>query len=1060
MTERRILVIGSQCEALRDLEFLPQAAQDLHAVMTHPERGACVSAIESDGLLIDPTVEDAKDAIGSAYQRAAKDEATLFIAYIGHGEKMDDDFYLLPLNAKTQPLNSDTAVHLINLIKEAHRNAPGKLDGLGMLVDACYAGIAGFGAAQAWVAALKGTLRFEMLTAAADRPAADGCFSRTLVRLLRDGVSTVPSEYLLGLHLRPLVERSCPNQVPQHPSYNPDATLWLARNVGRTLEPWAKTPVVDEIERLTLAYQPTPALGEVVARSRAQRCLAVVGEAGTGKSALAAALAWPEVAAGIVPTGFVQAIALLTEATTPQELARVVGDQLARAVADFRGAKQAFQRETLYAAQQRLGTLERQVVEPLKRLAPAPDVRLVLDGLDRLPTGALGSVMAALEELARLDFVRLVITARPDTGLPNAAAMFSLPQAPEEQVHQYLERREIPEAGRAAIANAARGNWLVVRVLADVLAERPDAEIREAGQLALYDAYEEMLSRCGATNDDATENVLAVLAAAGAGPLLPLSLLCAASQALSGPAKPAGVRDHLVRLRGLAVRSAAGTEQEHVGLFHDTLADYVATHAPDGNRPAHRALVGSIETLAPVGFGPADLSDPGQRYAFEREADHLWILGETDKALERLLARSSPVPRDNLRRWRLWLPRVEAAFGRDHPLTLTTRGHIAFWTGEDGNSPEALRLYKELLSDRERVLGLDHQDTLRTRGNIARCTGQCGDARQALRLFQVLLPDEERVVGLDHPDTLATRGNIAGLTEQCSDARQALRLFQALLPDQERVRGRNHPHTLTTRSHIAGSIGQCGDARQALRLFQALVPDEELVLGPDHPDTLSTRNNIAFWTGTCGDAREALRLSQALLPDLERVLGADHPNTLVIRSNIALWTAQCGDAPEALRLFQALLPDRERMLGGGHPETLRTRNNIAACTGRCGDAPEALRLFQALLPDQEQVLGRDHPDTLTTRNNIAAWTRECGDAREALRLSQALLPDLERVLGPDHPDTLRTRNNIALSTAQCGDAPEALRLFQALFSDQERVLGPDHPETLRTRQQIDRLSRS
>jgi NACHT domain len=268
----------------------------------------------------------------------------------------------------------------------------------------------------------------------------------------------VPAEQLLGLHLRPLIERSCPKQVPQHPSYNPDATLWLARNVAHTREPWAKTPIADEIERLTLAYQPTPTIGEVVARSRAQRCLAVVGEAGAGKSALAAALAWPEFAARIVPARFVQAIALFTEATTPQELARAVGDQLARAVPGFHEAQKEFARETPYAAQQTLGTLERQVVEPLKRLAPAPDVRLVLDGLDRLPTGARGSVMAALDELAGLDFVRLVITARPDTELPNAAAMFSLPQAPEEEVRQYLERRKVPEARRGEVANAARGS--------------------------------------------------------------------------------------------------------------------------------------------------------------------------------------------------------------------------------------------------------------------------------------------------------------------------------------------------------------------------------------------------------------------------------------------------------------------------------------------------------------------------------------------------------------------------------------------------------------------------
>ena len=82
MSERRILVIGSQCEALGQLGFLPQAAWELYQVMIDPERGACVSALEGAGLIIDPSVNDTKDAIKKAYHRAARDEATLFIAYM------------------------------------------------------------------------------------------------------------------------------------------------------------------------------------------------------------------------------------------------------------------------------------------------------------------------------------------------------------------------------------------------------------------------------------------------------------------------------------------------------------------------------------------------------------------------------------------------------------------------------------------------------------------------------------------------------------------------------------------------------------------------------------------------------------------------------------------------------------------------------------------------------------------------------------------------------------------------------------------------------------------
>lgn len=35
--------------------------------------------------------------------------------------------------------------------------------------------------------------------------------------------------------------------------------------------------------------------------------------------------------------------------------------------------------------------------------------------------------------------------------------------------------------------------------------------------------------------------------------------------------------------------------------------------------------------------------------------------------------------------------------------------------------------------------------------------------RKALRMFEELLPDRERVLGPDHPETQATRNNIAHL---------------------------------------------------------------------------------------------------------------------------------------------------------------------------------------------------------------------------------------------------------------------------------------------------------
>ena len=186
MGERRILVIGSQCKAVRPpLSFLPGLAQELHAVMTDAELGGCVPALSDDGLLIDPSWAQAHKAIEVAFRRASEDEATLFLAFIGHGEYVGTDFYLLPCDASIPP-TSFTALHLVQLIKELHRNYS-NVDGLVVLLDACHSGVGAAGAAAKWVGELGGTLRFEVLTATNERTAADGCFSRNIAAVVREG---------------------------------------------------------------------------------------------------------------------------------------------------------------------------------------------------------------------------------------------------------------------------------------------------------------------------------------------------------------------------------------------------------------------------------------------------------------------------------------------------------------------------------------------------------------------------------------------------------------------------------------------------------------------------------------------------------------------------------------------------------------------------------------------------------------------------------------------------------------------------------------------------------
>jgi Tetratricopeptide repeat/NACHT domain len=1059
--ERRILLIGSQCERLNHLAFLPAAARDLYEVMTDRQLGGCVAALEGGGLLLDPSVRGSIEAIETAFQRASKDEATLIFAFIGHGVSVDEDFYLLATDASTTP-TAQSAIHLVQLIKEQHREHS-FVDGLIVLLDACFAGLAAIDAAAQWVGGLHGTLRFEMLTAVADRPAADGCFSRSLTRTIRTGIANVPSEYLRCEKLKPVIESLCPNQTPHLPTWDSDDGLYLAKNVARFSinDSWIRTRAAVEVERLLWCFQPTMQLDQLVATTDAKRYVALTGLAGSGKSALAAALVRPALAGGNVPEGFVQAIFFISEGITSGDVARDLSLQLSSAVPGFAQAQNKFRSQIKPEELVQLDSLQQEVLRPLLLLDTSHPVRIVLDGLDRLSPGSALPVNLLVEVLAtdpRLPKIKLLVTSRPDTHLPAAPETIEMGRPDDRLIGLYLEQRGVPARFQQTIIHNARGNWLVARLLAD-LASTGDSAFGATLPDSLTEIYRGVLRRAAGTDRrwrDELRPVLSVLAAAGVGPVLPIQLLCAASKTLGGPSGTTRVRDVLVDLRGFVVRGKPGTDDEHVGVFHQTFAEYLldpeAGEFGSEAREAHTAILEAIAELAPI--VEHNMFSPLQRYSSAAEAEHFWAVGRYFEAMASLAMRASDIPAENLERWKSWFERASIALGPENEYTLATRNNIASWTGRTGKRDEALRLFRELLPDQTRTLGSDHPSTLLTRNNIANWTAETGSWNEALRSFQGLLPDEVRVLGNDHPDTLRTRNNIAGWVGETGDGREALRLFRQLLPDRERVLGPNHPDTLITRNNVAAWTGRTGDPHEALRLFRELLTVRERVLGLNHPETLMTRKDIAIWIGAIGDGQEALRLLEQVFPDQDRVLGSNHPDTLLTRASIAFWIGQLGNGPEALRLFRQLLVDQETVLGHNHPDVLATRASIAHSTGDTGNGPLVLRLFQELLPEYERVFGLNHPRTLETRASIAKWTGAVGNVPLALRLFEALLPDQASILGPNDPTTLRTRAHVAEWIGVNGNKRQALALCEKLLPDQVNVLGPNHPDTLYTRARV------
>ncbi|MFE6924581.1 tetratricopeptide repeat protein, partial [Nocardia sp. NPDC057663] len=910
MTGRLALVIGSQCVARNTLDGVAELATELYGELRKDDLWE--SATAAGGPVLNPTYTELRAAVEEAFARASEREATLFISFLGHGVDDGDDYYLLATDSPERP-KDNRALDFSTVIKNELKQA--RLDGLIVLVDACDAGAGLVGAAKAWLPGIhRNAGRLDLLCASADGPAFNACFTRTTIAAFREGVRFRGQNLLTEDLIAPL-RTSCLHQQPQRlatTQFRPgapidsDPSLWLVPNRSLALNPDSATdrPASALVDQLIAGVELTDDVRnvlEAITENRGPRLRAVIGPAGAGKSTALALLVRPTaVVVEAFPTQGPRSITAAVFLDVTSSLESVTSElvqQLTARMPGYADAAVEYDRQLTGDSRSELSVFERMIIGPLTLPTKVQVVEIIVDGLDQPEPGNRAALVAALSSLTTLEklrFVRLIVGIRAGTGLEESddlAHMTRIEVTPPTGYDLVVATRNALRATRDGIEewgeslarseSAVPGGWLVARLLRELsepptaAESTPDTILSAATARRIADAIAEV------SDAEMITKLLAVLVAAGAGPVIPLDVVVGALEQLGVDLDTPRLRTALPALGSLIARAAPGTDAEQVGLTHSAFLEPVQTelerNAAGTIAAAHRAIVATF----------AD--DDSEAAPYERAAGvrHFILCDRSKAALDLLMKLNSHNAADNRDRWAAALDDFTRVLGPDHPDTLTTRHSIAYWRGHTGDITGALTDFQQLLTDRTRVLELDHPDILRTRSNIAYWRGETGDTIGALADFQQLLTDESRVLGPDHPDALRTRSNIASWRGYAGDTAAALTDFQQLLTDQSRVLGPDHPATLTVRNNIAYWRSETGDTSGALTDFQQLVTDQARILGPDHPDTLRTRNNIASWRGDTGDTSGALADSQQLLTDRTRILGPDHPDTLRTRNNIA-----------------------------------------------------------------------------------------------------------------------------------------------------------------------------
>ncbi|MCE7001747.1 tetratricopeptide repeat protein [Kibdelosporangium philippinense] len=742
MGERRALVIASQCEGLNLLSFLPNAARDVAEVLLDPSIGGCVPALPDTPLLVDPTAAELDSAVTSAFERASEDEATLFIALVGHGEYTFDDFYFLVKDTPLPP-NSRTAFLLAQRIREL-LGQHSLLDGLVLLLDTCHAGIAAQQAGDRWIQIVgQAGRRFEVLTASDDRAAANGCFSKQLVNIMRSGHAELGAR-LRCPDMKVALSGLCPSQTAVHLAFDGrreitagDEGLWLARN---TSDAWrssqaADNPAADLIDTLTRDYVPPQQLQTLVGHLlMGTRTITV---AGSDKSSLIAALARPSVARAVIPPQLMDAVVFVSATDTVERIATELARQLSKNVPGFADAARTFESSADEASWNLADAFERAVAGPLRD--SQLKARIAVDGVDDLPTVSRDRLVHALLALENAQIVLAV-------GSPITAEAQIWVGAPIK-----------PDVRPTGDPGGTK-SWIPPNEEPDEV-EAPPTDIGPISPPELMD----LVRACG----KAPVPTSVLIEASG----LPVS----------------AVRDFVLQQNNMR-RLDAGTSRETVAITGSL---------PPGSTQAHSAIADTLIRLAP----PTNRASgsPEQVYADAMAAVHLWHANRVIEVLQCLEQRGSKVPAENHAMWELWSSRIATAIGTHAKVAIIAQARYLTSKVKIGDAVTALSSFETLLPTAEKSLSADDPEIFSIRNNIGYLLFELDRPTESEAHLRMVIDQATRLLGPHHPETLHARHLHAVATGKLGDGTESARLSLELIPVAEAALGPDNEVTINSR---------------------------------------------------------------------------------------------------------------------------------------------------------------------------------------------------------------------------------------------------------------------
>jgi eukaryotic-like serine/threonine-protein kinase len=191
------------------------------------------------------------------------------------------------------------------------------------------------------------------------------------------------------------------------------------------------------------------------------------------------------------------------------------------------------------------------------------------------------------------------------------------------------------------------------------------------------------------------------------------------------------------------------------------------------------------------------------------------------------------------------LPRLDAAYGADHPTTLGVRHNLgAAWIAA-GRPAEAVATLRVVYDKRREKLGADAAKTLGTLNELVVACSKAGLREETGRLARELFEARLRTKDRSPIDFFVAGNNLAAWLRDNGPIDEALSVHRSFIDEAIATLPSDHVELAVFRATFGRSLAVKGLAAEAAPHLRAALVVLEARLGPDHPSTKTVRSFLA-----------------------------------------------------------------------------------------------------------------------------------------------------------------------------------------------------------------------